>query len=96
MYSLLLLQVERKRARNRVAASKCRMRKMEKIATLDQEANVLRNHNDELANLNDKLRQQVYKLQQELHWHINNGCTVNNTTKDLIAQVRNKKKSLEC
>ena len=36
------LKVERKRARNRVAASKCRMRKLEKIATLDQQAGALR------------------------------------------------------
>ena len=36
------LKVERKRARNRVAASKCRMRKIEKIATLDQQAEALR------------------------------------------------------
>ena len=36
------MKAERKRARNRVAASKCRMRKLEKIATLDQQANILR------------------------------------------------------
>ena len=36
------LKAERKRARNRVAASKCRMRKMEKIATLDNQASGLR------------------------------------------------------
>ena len=83
-----MVQVERKRARNRVAASKCRMRKMEKIATLDQEASILRNHNDELTKLTEKLKQQVFKLQQDLHWHINNGCNINTATKELIAQVQ--------
>merc|ERR1712079_468148 len=53
--------VERKRARNRIAASKCRMRKAE---------------NDYLAALAGKLKEQVYQLQQELQWHVNNGCQV--------------------
>ena len=54
-------QVERKRARNRVAASKCRMRKLERIAVLDNQANALRNENDQLAKLAEKLRSQVYR-----------------------------------
>ena len=39
------MKAERKRARNRVAASKCRMRKMEKIATLDHQASILKKVN---------------------------------------------------
>jgi len=70
------LKVERKRARNRVAASKCRMRKIEKIQTLDQQTSCLKADNDELAGIANKLREQVYKLQQELQWHVNNGCQV--------------------
>merc|ERR1719211_76365 len=66
-----LMKVERKRARNRVAASKCRMRKLERIAVLDQQANHLRAENEQLAKLADKLRSQVYSLKQELVWHIN-------------------------
>ena len=69
-------QVERKRARNRVAASKCRMRKLERIAVLDNQANALRSENEQLAKLADKLRSQVYTLKQELRWHINNGCRI--------------------
>lgn len=71
-----LLKVERKRARNRVAASKCRMRKLERIAVLDQQANQLRNENENLAKLTEKLRAQVYGLKQELRWHLNNGCRI--------------------
>lgn len=70
------MQVERKRARNRVAASKCRMRKLERIAVLDQQANQLRSENEQLAKLADKLRSQMYTLKQELRWHINNGCRI--------------------
>ena len=70
------MQVERKRARNRVAASKCRMRKLERIAVLDNQANQLRSENEQLAKLADKLRSQVYTLKQELRWHINNGCRI--------------------
>ena len=69
-------QVERKRARNRVAASKCRLRKLERIAVLDGQAAQLRAENEELAALADKLRSQLYSLRQELRWHVNNGCRV--------------------
>lgn len=50
------------------------MRKLERIAVLDQQANQLRSENEQLVKLADKLRSQVYSLKQELRWHINNGC----------------------
>ena len=53
------LKVERKRARNRIAASKCRMRKIEKIQTLDEQTTKLKAENDELAGLAAKLKEQV-------------------------------------
>ena len=53
------MKVERKRARNRIAASKCRMRKIEKIQTLDQQTSKLKAENDELAALANKLKEQV-------------------------------------
>ena len=49
------------------------MRKIEKIQTLDQQTSTLKAENDELAGLAKKLKEQNYKLQQELRWHINNG-----------------------
>lgn len=79
-----LMKVERKRARNRVAASKCRMRKLERIAVLDQQANHLRAENEQLAKLADKLRSQVYSLKQELVWHINNGCRIDISNVDRL------------
>ena len=52
----LSYQVERKRARNRVAASKCRLRKLERISVLDAQAQTLKADNERLAALADKLR----------------------------------------
>ena len=49
------------------------MRKIEKIQTLDQQTSKLKAENDDLAGLAKKLKEQNYKLQQELRWHINNG-----------------------
>ncbi len=40
------------------------------------QASQLRAENEELAELADKLKAQVYSLKQELRWHINNGCKV--------------------
>ena len=59
------------------------MRKLERIAVLDQQANQLRSENEQLVKLADKLRSQVYSLKQELRWHINNGCRIN----DQVDQV---------
>ena len=52
------------------------MRKLERIAVLDQQAAQLRAENEELASLAERLRSQVYSLKQELRWHVNNGCKV--------------------
>ena len=52
------------------------MRKIEKIQTLDQQTSKLQSENDELAGLAKKLKEQNYKLQQELRWHINNGIDI--------------------
>jgi hypothetical protein len=70
-----------------VAASKCRMRKLEKIATLDQEAGKLRQENDELVGLTLKLKDEVYRLQQELQWHLNNGCQMGGRVTELLSQA---------
>ncbi len=59
-----------------MAASKCRLRKLERIAVLDNQAAQLRAENEELSGLAAKLKAQVYSLKQELRWHVNNGCKV--------------------
>ncbi|TRY78322.1 hypothetical protein TCAL_14378 [Tigriopus californicus] len=82
-----VLKVERKRARNRLAASKCRMRKLERIAVLDDQARQLREENEKLASFSDKLRAQIYELKQELRWHVNNGCKLVNSGSKALADV---------
>ena len=60
--------MERKRARNRVAASKCRLRKLERISVLDAQAQNLKSDNERLAALADKLRYiiLVYRVTQKV------------------------------
>ena len=70
------MQIERKRARNRAAATKCRLRKLERISVLDKEAAELRRANDALSLANQRLRGQLCKLRQDLRWHLNNGCSL--------------------
>uniref|UniRef100_A0A493TLI1 Transcription factor JunB n=1 Tax=Anas platyrhynchos platyrhynchos TaxID=8840 RepID=A0A493TLI1_ANAPP len=43
------LKAERKRLRNRIAASKCRRRKLERIARLEEKVKALKGQNAELA-----------------------------------------------
>ena len=52
------------------------MRKLERIAVLDDQAKQLRAENDELIAFSDRLKEQLYKLKQELRWHLNNGCKI--------------------
>ena len=59
IYFVFKNQVERKRARNRVAATKCRLRKLERISVLDTEASKLRAENDSLNRSMEKLRLEV-------------------------------------
>ena len=81
-------QIERKRARNRAAATKCRLRKLERISVLDKEAAELRAANDALTSDNERLRDQVSRLQQELRWHLNHGCPVSTWTANNIDSNR--------
>ena len=68
MSQIAFPQVERKRARNRVAASKCRLRKLERISVLDAQAQNLKSDNERLAALADKLRYiiLVYRVTQKV------------------------------
>lgn len=70
------IKLERKRMRNRVAASKCRKRKLERIAQLDDKVKVLKGENVELADVVKKLKASVYNLKQEVMEHVNNGCEI--------------------
>ncbi|XP_062850464.1 transcription factor Jun-like [Trichomycterus rosablanca] len=68
------IKAERKRLRNRVAASKCRKRKLERLARLEQRVNRLSGENGELRTAAQALRDQVLQLRHQLLDHIKSGC----------------------
>lgn len=68
------IKAERKRLRNRVAASKCRKRKLERLARLEQRVNRLSGENGELRTAAQTLRDQVLQLRHQLLDHIKSGC----------------------
>jgi len=71
------IKLERKRMRNRMAASKCRKRKLERISQLESKVKDLKGENSELANVVKKLKESVYVLKQEVIEHVHNGCQIN-------------------
>ncbi|KAM6105786.1 LOW QUALITY PROTEIN: uncharacterized protein FYW35_013130 [Pterocles gutturalis] len=70
------LKAERKRLRNRIAASKCRRRKLERIARLEEKVKALKGQNAELAATANLLRQ-VTQLQGRVRSHLSSGCHIN-------------------
>lgn len=71
-----VIKLERKRARNRVAARKCRTRKLERIARLEDKVADLKGQNNELSTQASKLRDEVCKLKQTIIDHVNTGCQI--------------------
>lgn len=70
------IKLERKRARNRVAARKCRTRKLERISRLEERVKDLKGQNNDLLGTATGLREQVMKLKQQIVEHANNGCQI--------------------
>ncbi|CAL8270804.1 unnamed protein product [Arctogadus glacialis] len=68
------IKAERKRMRNRVAASKCRKRKLERISRLEDKVKNLKCQNSELSSTANMLREQVAQLKQKVMNHVNSGC----------------------
>ncbi|XP_051554868.1 transcription factor JunD-like [Myxocyprinus asiaticus] len=68
------IKAERKKLRNRIAASKCRKRKLERISRLEDKVKSLKTQNTELASTASVLREQVAQLKQRVMNHVNNGC----------------------
>merc|ERR1712174_83037 len=71
------IKLDRKRQRNRLAASKCRKRKLERISQLELKVKDLKGENSELYNVVKKLKQSVANLKQEVIDHRNSGCQIN-------------------
>nr|XP_045236883.1 transcription factor jun-D [Macaca fascicularis] len=72
--AIINIKAERKRLRNRIAASKCRKRKLERISRLEEKVKTLKSQNTELASTASLLREQVAQLKQKVLSHVNSGC----------------------
>ncbi|CRL01667.1 CLUMA_CG014887, isoform A [Clunio marinus] len=70
------IKLERKRQRNRVAASKCRKRKLERISKLEDRVKVLKVENHDLGSVLLNLKQHVFDLKQQVINHHNSGCHI--------------------
>jgi len=77
MESQEVIKLERKRLRNRLAASKCRKRKLERISCLDDKVGDLKNENGELLSIVKRLKDSVCNLKQEVMEHVQHGCQIN-------------------
>lgn len=70
------IKLERKRQRNRVAASKCRKRKLERISKLEDRVKLLKVENHELSSVLLNLKNHVFELKQQVIEHHNAGCHI--------------------
>ena len=78
MDSQEMIKLERKRSRNRVAATKCRKKKLEKISKLEDRVKDLKGENNELSSILKQLKENVCNLKQEIMAHVNQGCKIDN------------------
>jgi hypothetical protein len=71
-----LIKHQRKKLRNRLAAQRCRKRKIEREDTLKAKVKELKQKNTDLTSLSRDLRMQVCELKQQVMQHVNQGCHV--------------------
>ncbi|XP_011505238.1 PREDICTED: transcription factor AP-1 [Ceratosolen solmsi marchali] len=70
------IKLERKRQRNRVAASKCRRRKLERISRLEDKVKLLKGENSDLSQVVNRLREHVSRLKEQVIDHMHSGCQI--------------------
>ena len=70
------MKIERKKARNRIAASKCRSKRLQREADLQTKVKVLKEHNKELNDEVNGLKEQISNLKRALLQHMKTGCQV--------------------
>ncbi|XP_060707634.1 transcription factor Jun-like isoform X1 [Hemiscyllium ocellatum] len=83
------IKAEKKRLRNRIAASNCRRRKLERIARLEDKVKTLKSENFELTSTASVLREQVVHLKHKVMNHVNNGCQVVLASSNLLKPEEN-------
>lgn len=70
------MKTERKKARNRIAASKCRLRRLQRESDLQTKVKQLKDHNKELNDEVCSLKEQITNLKSALVQHMKTGCKV--------------------
>ncbi|XP_063687462.1 transcription factor Jun-like [Bolinopsis microptera] len=70
------LKSERKKMRNRIAASKCRKRKLQKEAELEDKVKILKKKNGDLSTQLQGLREEVKGLKVKIMSHVHAGCNI--------------------
>lgn len=70
------IKLERKRQRNRVAASKCRKKKLERISKLEDKVKMLKGENTELSGVVKSMKAHVIQLKEQVIHHVQNGCSL--------------------
>lgn len=70
------IKLERKRQRNRLAASKCRRRKLERISRLEDKVKTLKSENTDLSAVLMRLKEHVCQLKEQVMEHVNSGCQI--------------------
>ena len=76
-------KLDKKRERNRIAASKCRQRKLEKIQTLEEQVFHLKKENEELRDYSERLCQSLEKTKAHLDFHLSQGCSLETPSLDV-------------
>ena len=71
-----LAKLDRKRARNRQAATRCRNRKLERISRLEERVAELKGQNSQLQQSAAGLRDEVSRLKHAIIEHTRRGCQV--------------------
>nr|XP_029511706.1 transcription factor AP-1-like [Oncorhynchus nerka] len=90
------IKAERKKLRNRIAASKCRKRKLERISRLEEKVKVLKTQNCDLTSTASVLREQVAQLKQKVMNHVTNGCQIAVSSATLQANSSRERDSTNC
>lgn len=70
------MKVERKKARNRIAASKCRLRRLQRESELSTKVKALKDHNRELRDQLNELKDQLSDLKTTVNRHAKGGCRI--------------------
>ncbi|CAG0914856.1 unnamed protein product [Notodromas monacha] len=77
-------KLERKRLRNRIAASKCRQRKLERISRLEEQVKNLKVENADLAGVVAKLKEAIFSLKEEIVDHLHEGCDIKDSAPNIL------------